>query len=324
MGLPTKVALFNDTSSSGHFGCDAVIKTIEDSVTQRGGKIVYRHPVGRGWEEDADALAAIETADVVLVNGEGSIHHSSERAASLAGIGPYCRKHGIPGFLVNCTVQSNSERIMRDIGDFSGVWARESYSVKEMELFGIKASLCPDFSLYQSMPHWSPERKNPVFVDSVNKRDNQKVEAWAAKASGIFVTMKKGGGGCARYYPRRSFLRRFFSRVPTAGAGLCSIADFSSFGSFLASAPYVVTGRFHAFCFCLRAGVPVFVISSNTWKSEALLFDVGINRERLVTTAPSTASPGYSDQELRRINEYLATAEASIDDLFDVTMSVTQ
>lgn len=323
MSQSRKVALFNDTAASGHFGCDAVAATIQQSLERRGGEFIYRHDVGKPWERDANAIAAMEDADLVVVNGEGSIHHSSERARSLARIGAHCHRQGIPCYLVNATIQANRDDIMSDLAQFSHVWVRESYSIEELERFGMSVTLCPDLSLYQDFPSWSPvDGVGPIFVDSVDKKTNRALEASAHYAHGLFVSMKKDLNGFGLYYPERYRVSRLFSKYPKKKESLYSVSDFSGFASLLARSRYVITGRFHAFCFCLSVGVPVSVLRSNTWKCEAMLNDLGIDGSRLLDSGRIKKPKDYSVEELRLIKSYVTSARQSIDELFDAILPV--
>jgi hypothetical protein len=84
-----KVAVFNDTAPSRHFGCEAVMAAIEINVSARGGHIIHRHAVGKLWETDPAALAAIEDADedanIVLVKARGRSTRHAGGGARLRG-----------------------------------------------------------------------------------------------------------------------------------------------------------------------------------------------------------------------------------------------
>lgn len=72
-----------------------------------------------------------------------------------------------------------------------------------------------------------------------------------------------------------------------------------------------VTGRFHAVCFALLTRTPFIAVRSNSWKIDALIDDVGLNRDRLV--APEALSPelilrndwSYSARERSAIERFL-------------------
>ena len=72
------VGIFNDTSISGHYGCTAVMKTLTSELQQRGVKPAYLWPVAEDWKPHR-ALLEQYRPDIIVVNGEGTLHHSRDR-----------------------------------------------------------------------------------------------------------------------------------------------------------------------------------------------------------------------------------------------------
>ena len=72
-----RLYLANDTSTEAHAGCKAVMRSLRAALSQVPNlTITATHQVG---SMDVDE-AAFDAADAVLINGEGSIHHSTARA----------------------------------------------------------------------------------------------------------------------------------------------------------------------------------------------------------------------------------------------------
>jgi hypothetical protein len=73
--------------ASRYFGCEAAMAATDANVASRGTCIAYRHPVGKSWQSDPAAVAAIDEADMIPVNGEGTIHHGKPTARNPARLG---------------------------------------------------------------------------------------------------------------------------------------------------------------------------------------------------------------------------------------------
>lgn len=314
MDVPFKIALFNDTSVSGHFGCDAVLASIRTLANKFGGEIIYSHPLGMAWENDRAALNAIQTADVVLVNAEGSIHHSSRRAVSLAALGPHCRANDTPCYLINGTLQGNGADVVRSLGEFSGIWVRESRSQAELQRFGLDAQRCPDLSLYHEFSRCEPNAGANLVIDSVLLVETKRLFLTAVQTGSRFVTMKKVKGFCVEY-KGASWLPgdlgwKLARRVP-----LKDVSSYAQFAGLIRSHESVITGRFHGFCMALLVRAPMAVVRSNTWKTEAMVEDIGLSRER-VRDMDFDQVPAFSEEEVERVESYLRDARARMEALF--------
>jgi hypothetical protein len=93
--------LANDTSDVPHAGCKAVMRSLEAAIAGAGLTVVGRHVTGT---RQIDALA-FAAADVVLINGEGTIHHSGPRALFLLSLIQRAKDAGKPVLLVNALFQ---------------------------------------------------------------------------------------------------------------------------------------------------------------------------------------------------------------------------
>lgn len=93
--------LANDTSAVPHAGCKAVMRSLMAAIEGAGLTISGRHVTGTR-EIDEAAFAA---AEIVLVNGEGTIHHSGPRALYLLQLIRRAKRRGKRVLLVNALFQ---------------------------------------------------------------------------------------------------------------------------------------------------------------------------------------------------------------------------
>ncbi len=83
--------LLNDTSVINHYGCKLVVKNIIEISEIYNIKIISRIPVGKAWYKN-DYKEKILNSDLVIVNGEGTLHHSRQRAVKLGSVASFCEK----------------------------------------------------------------------------------------------------------------------------------------------------------------------------------------------------------------------------------------
>ena len=152
-----KVFLVNDTSGY-HFGCDMVVKTIREQLKQRGCE--WLGSVGRG-QQLKDHTELMKAADLVIVNGEGTLHHN--RKPELLELAEH-----YPAVLINATID---EYVLPDVAKrFKYVAMRESLSAEYWDdYFGWTPPIVPDLSLMQSVFQVPPSKDIGLFDSVVNK-----------------------------------------------------------------------------------------------------------------------------------------------------------
>ena len=87
-----KAVILNDTSFDFHHGCSKVMENIVTLLNNRGIHVIGTNPVGVDWQINSSFLNNLAVADIVIVNGEGTIHHSQSRAKELVKISKYAKK----------------------------------------------------------------------------------------------------------------------------------------------------------------------------------------------------------------------------------------
>ena len=285
---------------------------IESNLASRDAWLAYRHPVTKPWQNDPAALAAIEDADIVLVNGEGTIHHGKPTAASLAQLGPHCAQRGKPCFIVNATIQANGQEVMRDLAACSGLWVREGRSAEEAARWGINADVCGDLSFVHVFPSQSGDQGRGLVLDAAHPDVTATMGVIAARLRADFVAMRHNRKGMKSY--RKGLLnRRFESGKPTGIVP--GIDTFEKFAAFLARRRFVVTGRFHGLCFALNSRVPFSAAPLDVWKSEALLADLGLHPGRLLRGGEPPLP--FSTREADLISTYVDDIRGRITTMFD-------
>lgn len=306
----TKVAVFNDTRPMRHFGCDAVMAAIEANVAARNGTIIHRHPVGQSWDDDQVALAALAEADVVLINGEATMHRDLPVALRWSKLGPYRAAVGKPCYLINATVQHVKGIVPENLAAFSGIWVRDNRSAAELKRLGIAGEMAGDLTFFHELPPHYPTEARGVVLDSADTRHDMGAIAAALRLD--YVAMRYSNRGLKAF--RRNFLRWQYERGKPS-IRIAGITDFQKFAAYLAARPFVVTGRFHGLCFAVNCGIPFSAMSLSNWKTDAMLDDIGIGPDRLYRPRriPKPLDPG----ELELMGRYKADVQQRIAAMFD-------
>ncbi len=256
-----RVALFNDTSRAGHYGCELVMREIERYLSLFGCTVVWRHYVGEDWREEAHALEN-SGADLVVVNGEGTIHHSAtwHRAHTLSMVGPYARDVlMVPSFLINATIHEISEATAVNIRAFDFVYVRDSSSKKELERFAIVSQIVPDITLAAPATRSHKLRNGYCYAGSVLPDVENRIFDRGHQDRMKLLCVQRD---------------RYMDDNPPK--------DVESFTQSVSMHESMLTGRFHAVTICLLTRTPFVALESNTPKISALLKDIFGKPRRII------------------------------------------
>jgi len=234
MSKPLSVALINDTSIySKHFGCQLVGQTFREQFRRVGLDLKISLPKEFDYKDYADELSKV---DLLVVNGEGSIHHNANfHLLELA------EKH--PSVLVNCVYEQNDANPYLEA--FKYISARESMSGAEIRGQGVECTVIPDVIFASS------------FLNSYRP---------VVKAKGVVVTDSYYKQYTQRYFMKRSDKDLLFAKKHSPASFIESLLKYEG----------VIAGRFHAAVACSVLGIPFSTWESNTWKTQGMMNDMGV------------------------------------------------
>lgn len=329
MPAPLRVAVFNDTRRTLHYGCEIVMETLIAQLRQRGIEPVFFWPMGQDWRGRADVEAALRTVDGVVVNGEGSIHHSArrDRAHYLTEIARFARrKAGIPAYLINSSLHELEDRIIDNLRDFDAIYVRESRSLRVLEHGGIVAKVVPDLTLLASRSATTCTRAGVLGTDSVKRDVAVRLRALCRERgwhhSKLTHSARPAVAECGLRY---EYLRRYGKWLHAVMLGR-NTRTRTGFLDYLASHRLVCTGRFHAVALALATHTPFLAVESNTPKISGLLEDVFGDASRTISVAalemvedPDAHAWSAAEEEAlgRFLHATRVRAAAMFDDLHD-------
>src|SRR5215467_11932127 len=137
-----KAVLINTTFLVGHHGCTLVDRQLNLLTAEAGIEICAKLPLHSDWQGLAPA-----DFDLVLVNGEGALHHDSKAARRIAAVPLWARERGRPAFLINSVYQANGPEVAQGVTRYRAVFARDELSRRALIEAGIEATVAPDLTL---------------------------------------------------------------------------------------------------------------------------------------------------------------------------------
>jgi len=308
------------------------MQAIETLLDRSGFDISLRVPRTTDWRQMPGFSEAVRSAQVIIVNGEGTIHHNRPAGQALVEIGDLAEAESKPAVLVNALWQANSEPLAQKLKKFSLVSVRDSMSGAEVRQSGITAQVVPDFSLYLPAPPPTRPRRGIAFTDSVERKATLELEKLRQRLGGKLLPIQFEGndwGAFLRFVraglakadlPRFDFmLGMLLARVRQYRS---QIGDEDTFIARLSSFGLLVSGRFHACTLALLTDTPFVAGVTNSHKIHALIADAGLSPWRIsheLTPAliKEAADSGWEAREQAAIKAYVADARAEAEKLFN-------
>lgn len=277
-----KASLVNDTSGENHTGCNAVIDAFIHVAALHGIKITET----RRRHEFMDGPRAFSDVDLIIVNGEGNLHHAGRNTSYFKHLLDSIDR---PACLVN-TVWDSAQFLTVDMAQqmnevFGLCSARESSSFHQLD------------AVYNGPCYNTPDM---IFAHNVRRLVGHAIEEWAYCAG--------CGAGSASF-------RNGPNHLDICGTPPLNIHDWCA-----KAARYrgVVSGRFHGLCMCLMAGIPCIGIRSNSHKNDALSTDSDafLCYGGLIPEAFEDAEANMQDG-IEMGLDYAAGAQCAIHELFE-------
>ena len=307
--------------------------TLGKLLDETGFAVSVSHPAHRDWRADGRFLDALRASRLLIVNGEGTIHHDRPAGRILLEAGAAARAEGVPAALINAGWEGNGPALASLLARFALVSLRDSRSAAEVRDAGIDCRVVPDLSLYRRETPTEPRGRDGIgFTDNVERLRAVELDRCRRDAGGEPVSILYGDRGTSGYlrFLRAGVGLREDLAAPGRLAKLVRLRhrlwraatpDTGAFIDRLARLRLLVSGRFHACTLALGVGTPFVAVASNTGKIAALIEDAGLDDWRLrvpleAAAIQTAAERGWSGVERRNISDYLARTREAVDGLF--------
>lgn len=293
--MTLRAVVVGDTAAANHHGCQLVMDNLLTGLNQVGVEVVARHS-GLNWRDDVQLTKTLRDSDLLVVNGEGTIHHDRSMGRQLVAAGEFAAQHGVPAFLVNCTWHANHPELARRARVFRRIYVRESSSHDELKQAGVDCATVPDLTLATAWAAGEYPRQGWLITDSAQYAVSKRLyQISCAVAGARFAPIVSGNW--SRAVTTRRWKRQFQFWIGSAGIGpvtwralAWADSDVARYLRRMRGTKAVLTGRFHAACFALLTGTPLVAVKSNTTKIEALLRDAGLAPHRMLDLGKLTPS----------------------------------
>ncbi len=330
-----KAVILNDTSYESHHGCETVVKNIKQLLFKNNIKVIDTNPVGLNWKKNPSLLENIAKSDLVLVNGEGTLHHSQLIARELITIAKYVKEStNIPIVLINSTYQENNDEMAECAKLFDLIYVRETLSKDDLAQYDIQSKVVPDMTFYSQFDLSEKVVSNQVGVsDSVYIDLSEKLFELCLEKSYKYLPaltapkIKLNSIENIVRYLKHSVFNSFKPLLYWTGYRFRHqvirmffyIDNYKNYIQEISSLDFLITARYHSLCFSLKTLTPFVALKSNSLKIEGMLQDVGIGKNRVLNefNLSQLKVNEFSTDEIEKISAYVNNAPLQIESMFE-------
>ena len=250
-----KAILINDTSQECHIGCVSVINTIERLCNENNIQLIEkftRHDISDRTRPGC-LNKRIHNSDIIIINGEGSLHHHPRRNTKWFPIILKMIPKDKKVILIN-TIWQDMKELKEDIkllDKLSLISVRESYSYNDL------------ISIY-------PKKEKIIITPDIlfaTKVDNKMIKI--GYGDSVHRELRQGLGKKTIFFPLAYIHKGTYRNIEQI-----VIPTLYSYQMWLKSLELYVTGRFHGVCLAAMSNIPFLALSSNSHKIEAILNDM--------------------------------------------------
>lgn len=317
------------------------MRLIEDNLRRRGIEVLARSFVRTKWWKNRPFLKAMASSDLVLINGEGTLHHGVRHAEHLLQVVDHEARGTTPVALVNAVYQENPRHWRRYLDKTAFISPRDRWSAEELNaITGRPVVHVPDLSLSAGA---IPAEKDQIILhartigdSAVGETRRDLIELARADPDATFLPVVSTLKSSKPEYrqPIRALreadirLRTGLFRLFNRRSIIC--ADEPAYVRSLRQSRLHVDGRFHAICFALMTQTPFLALRSNTWKIEALMEEFGLGKHRLVRSQDleellrHDSHLSFSAEEAALIADGLASSKQRAARMFDHVASLAK
>src|SRR6056300_1317993 len=225
-----KAVVLNDTNDY-HHGCRKVMEYLHTDLIMNGYEIISSSR--RSYE-------FLEECDLLVLNGEGTMHHDKPIPHELLSMLKKAKKSGAKTAMINSVWQSMTiDDEMKDVLSDTYISVREVKSQYAMyETIGRQVDLHLDLSYFVDVPTQNFEHKDLVIGKFFMQQD---------------------------YRPENISVLDIFK------------TEWNECVNTLRNTDWFVTGRHHELYAACKSRCPSTVLSGNTWKNEGLFETAGVD-----------------------------------------------
>jgi polysaccharide pyruvyl transferase WcaK-like protein len=247
--------------------------------------------LAKAWNDANSSIAPKfaslwQEADTIILNGEGTIHHTGVGALTLMGFCKIAKELGKKVFILNCSIFDLEPFLLEALRDYvDGIAVREPLSLRYLADHGIPATQAADclFLLEGGderefdWPELAPSKKYVLYTPGVLAAFGR-VSGEGVRRD---VSQLRQSGYEVLFHVVETEDEQFAVDAAQAGARILPLGcvNWRQVPSFLRQMEMVVSGRYHINIFAALVGVPFLPLSTNTGKMSGVLELLSPNRK---------------------------------------------
>ena len=277
------ILLINDTSLICHHGCNLLMNTIYNFLEKN--KISIKKKI---YYEDnyLNYVSSINNYDLVLINGEGTIHGKINSDTNKVNeiiefIKIVKKKYKTPIVIFNSTISSLNKKQLKILNLVDKIYVREKYSYDYLKKEKIKSEILPDFLTLLKIKNIKKKNQKIIVTDSSIQKTTKKLFRFSNQKNHTYIPILYN-----------NYLRyiRFFTFKFALKLKINFFIQFYLFqknkylNTFLrkiSNSNFIITGRFHGIFICLALMKPFYTFQSDTYKISGLIDLIGLKKRIL-------------------------------------------
>ena len=316
-----KILIANDTRVENHHGCSRVMNCIDRNLKIRGISDIEYMPLLYKWSNFEHAKRKILQADLLIINGEGTLHDNADHVGMLLDTIIFANAYSIPSVVINATVFNLTKKNLIKLSQSNLIYVRDYASKVYLKANDIKSNYCPDLTFWKTKEIFNILIRQKIGItDGFNFNPHIKL----IKSNGLqlfSVINFKQAFDSYRFLRKLIYKTKIYNLFFNKNRNTISINNHINFLHFLNQFKFIITGRYHVVCFCLYLNIPFKYVESNTPKISSLIDDVGLNKKKFkLKNVYKTIT--FSPEEIKLIEKFKKKSVVSIDIMFDKILNV--
>ena len=276
--MKKNILLVNDTSLVCHHGCSLLMQCIYDLFKKN--QIIIKDRIY--FEENCTKYLKNEiNFDLILINGEGTIHGNKNSDSNKVNeifefIKSIKKNHDIPVIIFNSTISSLKKDQIQVLKIVDKIYVRESYSYDYLKKNKIKSMIVPD--LLSLLELKNKKGGNQIIVNDSSVASNTlKLKKFSELENYNYIPIL--------YNNYLRYLRYFICKILpikelkfiTKLYLITKNKYVLTFLNKINKSKFIITGRFHAIFIALAYMRPFYTFESDTYKIRGLMNMIGIS-----------------------------------------------
>jgi len=277
------ILLVNDTSLICHHGCNLLMNTIYDFFEKN--KLLIKKKIY--YEENyLNYVSSINNYDLILINGEGTIHgkinsDTNKVREIIEFIKIVKKKYKTPIVIFNSTISSLKKEQLQIINLVDKIYVREKYSYDYLKKEKIKSEILPDFLTLLKIKNSNKKNQTIIVTDSSIQKTSKKLLRFSTLKNHIYIPI---------LYNNYLRYMRFFTFKFALKFKLFLFINLylflknkylNFFLKKISNSKFIITGRFHGIFICLALMKPFYTFQSDTYKINGLINLIGLKKRML-------------------------------------------